>query len=120
MNIIGGFLGNDSTFGKLMTKVGTVVAANVLFAVCSILFFTIGAAWKALYHTIFAMIEAEDAINPFKTFWQGFRKGFLRTTLYWLAFAGILMLGYADLQICRYACREAEEYSIFRRESSPS
>ncbi len=101
MNIIGGFLGNDSTFGRLMTKAGTIIAANVLFAVCSIPVVTIGAAWKALYHTIFSMLEAEDAINPFTTFWQGFRKNFIRTTLYWIAFAGIMILGYIDLQVCR-------------------
>lgn len=100
MNIIGGFLGNDSTFGRLMTKVGTIIAANVLFAVCSIPVVTIGAAWKGLYHTIFSMLEAEDAINPFKTFWQGFRKNFVRTTLYWLAFAAVMILGYVDLQVC--------------------
>lgn len=100
MNLIGGFLGNDSTFGRLMTKVGTIIAANVLFAVCCIPFVTIGAAQKALYHTIFSMINAEDCINPFKTFWQGLRKNFIRTTLYWLAFVGIMMLGSIDLQVC--------------------
>lgn len=100
MNIIGGFLGNDSIFGRLMTKVGTIIAANVLFAVCSIPVVTIGAAWKGLYHTIFSMLEAEDAFNPFKTFWQGFRKNFVRTTLYWLAFAAVMILGYVDLQVC--------------------
>ncbi len=100
MNRIGGFLGNDSTFGRLMTKVGTVIAANILFAVCSIPVVTIGAAWKALYHTIFSMTESEDAINPFKTFLQGFRKNFVRTTLYWLVFAGIMLLGYMDIQVC--------------------
>lgn len=100
MNLIGGFLGNDSMFGRLMTKIGTVIAANVLFVVCSIPFVTIGSAWKSLYHTIFTMINAEDAINPFRTFWQEFRKGFIRTTLYWLAFVGILVLGCIDLQAC--------------------
>ena len=100
MNIIGGFLGNDSIFGRLMTKVGTIIAANVLFAMCSIPVVTIGAAWKGLYHTIFSMLEAEDAFNPFKTFWQGFRKNFVRTTLYWLAFAAVMILGYVDLQVC--------------------
>lgn len=103
MNLIGGFLGNDSSFGRLMTKVGTVIAANVLFAVCSIPFVTIGAAQKALYHTIFTMINSEDAINPFKTFWQGIRNNFIRTTLCWLAFVGIMMLGSVDLQVCRQA-----------------
>ena len=100
MNRLGGFLGNDSTFGRMMTKVGTVIAANILFAVCSIPIITIGAAWKALYHTIFSMLETEDAINPFRTFWQGFRKEIIRSTICWIVFAGIMMLGYIDLQVC--------------------
>lgn len=101
MNGIGGFLGNDTAFGRLMTKCGTVIAANVLFAVCSIPLVTAGAALQGLYGTIFAMLDAgQDAINPFRVFWQHFRKDFLRTTLCWLAFLAILLLGAVDLQVC--------------------
>lgn len=95
MNSIGGFLGNDSTFGKLMTKVGTIIAANIMFAVCCIPFVTVGAAQKALYHTVFSLLNTEDAINPFRTFWQGFRKNFIRTTLYWIGFCW-----YNDTGLC--------------------
>lgn len=100
MNLIGGFLGNDSTFGRMMTKCGTVIAANILFVICCIPLFTIGAAEVALYHTVFSMLNAEDAINPFKTYWHGFQKNFIRATIYWLSFAGIMVLGYIDLRVC--------------------
>lgn len=103
MNSIGGFLGNDSAFGKMMTKIGTIIAVNVLFAVCCIPFVTIGAALKALYYTVLLMINAEETINPFRTFWDGFRKNFIRTTACWIGFVGIMMLGYVDLQICGQA-----------------
>lgn len=101
MNGIGRFLGNDTAFGRLMTKCGTVIAANVLFAVCCIPLITAGVALQGLYGTIFAMLDAgQEAINPFRVFWQHFRKDFLRTTLYWLAFLAILLLGAVDLQVC--------------------
>lgn len=111
MSSIGGFLGNDSSFGKLMTKVGTIIAANIMFVVCCIPFVTVGAAQKALYYTVFSMINTEDAINPFRTFWEGFRKNFIRTTLYWIGFAGIMILGFTDLQICRQAEGEIQYFS---------
>lgn len=101
MNGIGRFLGNDSAFGRLMTKCGTVIAANVLFAVCCIPLITAGAALHGLYGTVFALLDAgQEAINPFRVFWQHFRKDFLCTTLCWLAFLAILVLGAVDLQVC--------------------
>lgn len=101
MNGIGGFLSNDSAFGRLMTRCGTVIAANVLFALCCLPLVTAGAALHGLYGTIFAMLDAgQEAINPFRMYWHHFRKNFVRTTLCWLAFLGILVLGTVDLQVC--------------------
>lgn len=100
MNVIGGFLGNDSMLGKILTKCGTIIIINLLFVLSCVPFFTIGAAQTAMYHAIFAMLNAEDEINPWKEYWKGFRKNFVRASLYWLAFAGILALGYIDLQVC--------------------
>lgn len=64
MNTIGGFLGNDSLFGKIMTKCGTMIALNVLFVLSCIPVVTIGAVRTAMYHSIFAMLNAEDGIKP--------------------------------------------------------
>ena len=103
---IGGFLQNDSAFGRLMTKCGTIIALNVLFVISCVPFFTIGAAGTGMYYAVFEMLNAEaegmkgDAINPFKAYWAGFRKNFIRTTLCWFAFVGIMMLGYINLQVC--------------------
>lgn len=100
---IGNFLGNDSAFGRFMTKCGTIIAINVLFVISCIPFFTIGAAGTGMYYAVFEMLNMEDegdAINPFKAYWAGFRKNFIRMTLCWLAFVGIMLLGYMNLQIC--------------------
>jgi uncharacterized membrane protein YesL len=106
MNAVGGFLGNDSFFGRIMTKCGTMIAHNVLFVLSCIPVVTIGAAQTAMYHSVFAMLNAEDGINPLKEYVKGFRKNVVRATLYWLAFAGIMVLGCIDLQacLCVYRC----------------
>ncbi|MCI6995382.1 MAG: DUF624 domain-containing protein [Eubacterium sp.] len=103
---IGGFLQNDSAFGRLMTKCGTIIALNVLFVISCVPFFTIGAAGTGMYYAVFEMLKLDtegmkgDAINPFKVYWTGFRKNFIRATICWVAFVGIMMLGGINLQVC--------------------
>ncbi|MBR2560675.1 MAG: DUF624 domain-containing protein, partial [Eubacterium sp.] len=48
---------NESTFGRLMTKCGTIIVINILFAICSVPFFTIGAAAAAMYSAVFELIR---------------------------------------------------------------
>ena len=103
MDLIGGFFGNESTFGRLMTKLGTIIAVNILFVISCIPFFTIGAATTAMYYTIFEMLHAETPVNPFLTYWRGLRKHFLPATVSWLAFAGVIVMGTVNLQICAQA-----------------
>ena len=47
-NMVQGFLDNDSFFGRFMTKLGIIIAANIMFVLLSIPFFTIGAGFSAL------------------------------------------------------------------------
>lgn len=94
------FFSNESAFGRLMTKCGTIIAINVLFALSCIPFFTVGAAAAAMYHCVFEMLGSKEPINPFKLYWQGLRKHFVRATLGWLAFAAIMALGFINLRVC--------------------
>ena len=48
MNLVGGFLSNESMFGRLMTKLGTIIAINILFVVSCVPFVTVGAAAAAM------------------------------------------------------------------------
>lgn len=103
MDLIGGFFGNESAFGRLMTKLGTIFAVNILFVITCIPFFTIGAATAALYHTIFEMLNTETPINPFLAYWYGLKKHVLPATVSWLSFVGVAALGVVNLQICAQA-----------------
>lgn len=94
MNFLRSFFDNDSVFGRLMTRCGIVIAANLLFILFSIPVLTIGASWTALHYTMMKMLR-EKEINPFKTFWSSFRREFKQSTLAFLAaavFLGVLML----------------------------
>ena len=105
---LGGFLSNESFFGRLMTKCGTIIMINVLFAVSCIPFFTMGAALAALYGSVFAMLHAEEEdrihrngsdIQPLRVYVREFRKHFVKATLCWLAFTGVMLLGGMNLTI---------------------
>ena len=73
---IQGFLDNNSFFGKLMTKIGIIIAANLMFVVFSVPFITIGAGLTALYHVMFKTLRGGGICNPFKEFWAGFKSNF--------------------------------------------
>ncbi|MCD7843485.1 MAG: YesL family protein, partial [Clostridiales bacterium] len=71
-----GFLSNDSAFGRLMTRLGIIIAANIMFAIFSLPVVTIGASYVALYHVMFKTLRGDGVINPFKQFWIGFKTNF--------------------------------------------
>lgn len=94
MNFLRSFLDNESKFGQLMTRAGILIAANLTFLLFSIPVITIGPAWTALHYTMLKTLR-EREINPFTTFWQGFRENFRESLLaevVFVAAAGILLL----------------------------
>ncbi len=102
-SFIQGFLDNDSFFGKLMTKIGIIIGANLMFILCSIPFFTIGAGLTGLYHVMFKTLRGDGVVNPFKEFWHGFKNNFRQATLSWLGFVLIAFFLIYDLSIIKAA-----------------
>lgn len=90
MRWIQSVLDNNSVFGRLMTRCGILIAANLLFILFSIPIVTAGASFAALYYTMLKVLRGEDELNPFRTFWQGFRENFKQGTFAWLI---LLVLG---------------------------
>ena len=101
--LIGSLISNESLFGRIMTRIGTVIAANIMFVLFSMPVVTAGAAFAALHHTMFKMLRSKDAINPFKQFWKGFTGNFKQATIAWLAALVLIVIGYFNVQICRQA-----------------
>ena len=91
-DLIGGAMSNDSLFGKIMTKAGIIVAANILFMISTVPVVTAGAGFAALHYTILKSLRGDGEINPFKTFWQGLKDNWKQATAVWLILLGISAL----------------------------
>ena len=60
--LMSSFLSNDSAFGRLMTRCGVVIGANLMFVIFSLPVITIGASYAALEYTLFRMERGDG--NP--------------------------------------------------------
>lgn len=95
MNGLSGFLSNESAFGRLMTRLGIIIACNVLFALTTVPLVTIGAGWAAMHFALMRTLRGDGVINPFVEFWKGFKTNFKQATICWLVIlvlAGVLGL----------------------------
>ena len=93
-NLIQGFLDNDSFFGRFMTKLGIIIAANIMFVLLSIPFFTIGAGFSALYYVMFRTLRGDGVVNPFKEFWAGGALDLVKIGVYALGAAAVIIYLY--------------------------
>lgn len=90
--------------GKLVTviqKVISVIVLSVLWTVCCIPVFTIGASSKALYHSA-EWTLGHDLGYPGRTFFREFRKHFGRSVASWIPFmivSGVLLV---NLYVCNH------------------
>ena len=98
-----GFLDNDSMFGRLMTRCGIVISANLMFILFSLPVVTIGASWVALYHVMLKTLRGDGVINPCKQFWLGFKTNFKQATIYWIILLALVIFGYVDVKFCSQA-----------------
>lgn len=101
--MIQGFLDNDSFFGRFMTKLGIIIAANILFVLLSIPFFTIGAGLEALYYVMFRTLRNDGVVNPFKEFWAGLKSNFKQATIAWILMVLLIVFLLSDIRICNAA-----------------
>ena len=88
----------DTPFWSFMGKVADLVILNVLFVVCSIPIFTIGASWTALYFVTVRMVRKEEGYL-FKDFFRSFRENFKQATLIWLLVLAVVAVFVGDILI---------------------
>lgn len=80
-----GIFDPESSFMQLLSSVADLVILNVLFLICSIPVFTIGASFSAMHFVLMKMVKQEDS-NNIRTFFEAFRQNFKRATMLWLVF----------------------------------
>ena len=101
------FFSYESKFSQLLLKLCYACYLNLLWFLCSVPIFTIGASTTALYYTSLKIIRGEESyVGP--TFFRAFRENFRQATVLWLILlgAGIFLAG--DGYIL-YHLRQSEE-----------
>ena len=90
--MFGKFLSNESRFGQLMTRLGILIAANLLFLISCIPVVTAGAGLCALHHTMLKTLRGDGEINPFVQFLLGFKRNFKQATAAFLLLLALAVL----------------------------
>jgi len=78
----------DSRFTQLLMKLVFSSYLNILWFICSLPIFTIGAATTALYYASLKIIRNEEG-NVTKTFFKAFKENFRQSTVIWLILLAI-------------------------------
>lgn len=88
------FLSYDSPFGQLLLRLCYACYLNLLWFVCCIPVFTIGASTTALYYATLKIVREEDR-GLTRMFFRSFRENFRQSTVLWLIMlaAGLLLAG---------------------------
>lgn len=88
------FLSYDSKFSQIFIKISYSCCLNLLWLVCSLPIFTVGAATAALYDVTLRIARGEDPAI-FRRFFQAFRENFRQATVLWLVLLafGLLLAG---------------------------
>ena len=89
------FLSYDSKFGQLFVKFFNSCYLNLIWLVCSIPLFTVGASTTALYYVTLKIARGEETSSVVRMFFRSFRENFRQSTVLWLIMlaAGLLLAG---------------------------
>ncbi|MDO4634082.1 MAG: DUF624 domain-containing protein [Eubacteriales bacterium] len=93
------FFSMDSGLVRFLTRLADLVILNLLFLICSLPIFTIGASWTALYYVTLKMVRDEESYIV-RSFFRSFRQNFRQATLLWLGvllFAGVMAVDFRIL-----------------------
>ena len=82
----------DSKLMQTLTFLGDLIILNLLYLLCCIPVFTIGAAQAALYSGVRTLLDQTDDRSCAAAFFRSFRTGFGTVTLAWLLFAVLMAL----------------------------
>ena len=82
----------DSKIMQGLSVAADFIICNVLFLVCCVPLFTIGAAQAGLYSALNTLLDREDGRPATRMFFEGFKTGFGRVTVAWLPVSLFLLL----------------------------
>lgn len=88
----------DNPIMQFLSRIFDLMYLNILFVICSIPFFTIGASLTAMYSVTLKMVKNEDTYIG-KEFFKAFRRNFKQATGIWFIALLVMALLYGDYQI---------------------
>lgn len=95
-----GIFNYESKFMQFLLLMADYMILNVVYILCCIPIFTIGAAQAGLYAGIKALMNKEDDTPCLRAFFKGFRTGFVNISVVWSLFGLIILaLGYCCLYV---------------------
>ncbi len=86
----------ESKLHQVLTALIDIVWLGLLWLVCSLPVFTLGAASTALYYSMVKCVRHERS-RATKEFFRAFRLNLRQATLLWLICLGVMALGAADV-----------------------
>ena len=88
------FFNYDNPVWRYIGKFGDLIILNILWIICSIPIFTIGASTTAVYYVTLKLVRDDDGYT-IKSFLKSFRENFKQATVIWLIMlAAGLILGF--------------------------
>ena len=78
---------NDYSFSQFLKNIPSFVILNILWVICSIPVFTIGASTCAAYYVTLKLLNKDDDVslnNTAKLFFKAFKDNFKQGTIMWL------------------------------------
>lgn len=89
-----GIFNYDNPVWRYIGKLGDLIILNILWIICSIPIFTIGASTTAVYYVTLKLVRDDDGYT-IKSFFKSFKENFKQATVIWLILlAAGLVLGF--------------------------
>ena len=99
--MLSGFFNYDNPVWRFIGKFGDLIILNVLWFVCSIPIFTIGASTTAVYYVTLKLARNDDGYT-IRSFFKSFKENFKQATIIWLILLAVgLILGFDMLFFTR-------------------
>lgn len=90
--MLSGLFNYDNPVWRFIGKFGDLIILNILWLICSIPIFTIGASTTAVYYVTLKLVRDDDGYT-IRSFFKSFKENFKQSTIIWLILlaAGVIL-----------------------------
>ena len=105
------FFSYESPFSQVLLKLAYSCYLNLLWLICSIPVFTVGASTAALYSVTLKIVRNRDG-NLTRQFFKAFRENFRQATILWLVLLGVGLFLAGDGYILYHLFRSSQGVAL--------